>query len=398
MIDKINYYIKELSKLELDTFQSFYNKKNKYISKAHFFEDKDIITIKYLAGNKKVLIKKYNNLIINLRDIWSTIKNDRKIDTKYSKYFIKDIKNKISKLKFLIHVYDVESHKLNKNYNIDVLNYDNVFYNNYSKKIYGITRKDIISTHDYVLFPKRRNDISYNNLFSKHDLENLIIIISKLLPSSLSFKFSKNIGNMFHNCWEIIIPDQEKYSIKEIIVIFFHEVTHFIRYYNSKINIWFDYKFYDYNDFEEWLAIYNEYKYWNLIVDIWEYMPIYDILYNILLSEESTISKKRKFKRLCMYYRIPEYKINNLYKRFHRYTFQWQNKFLFKEIVYNKSYKKVNYWIKNKKASMADLLKFRSGCKSFYLFWKFLSWNSVNADDYFLNAVQIISSYIKDNK
>jgi len=66
----------------------------------------------------------------------------------------------------------------------------------------------------------------------------------------------------------IKIPRRKFYSIKTIITIFFHETTHFFRSYNGERNLGFKYRFSDYYTLEEGIAIYNEHKYGNRIINL----------------------------------------------------------------------------------------------------------------------------------
>lgn len=71
------------------------------------------------------------------------------------------------------------------------------------------------------------------------------------------------------------MPDKNKYYIKNLLVLIFHEMAHYIRNYNNKIIFWNYFSFFDANTFEEWLALNNEYFYWNNILnnEYWSYYP-----------------------------------------------------------------------------------------------------------------------------
>ena len=144
-----------------------------------------------------------------------------------------------------------------------------------------------------------------------------------------------------HDFWILNIPDDKEYNIKRIIAIFFHEMTHFFRYLNWKKNLWFSYKFEDYNDLEEGITTYNEYLYWNKIINYWKYNAYYDKCYQVLLEDISEEMKKEKIFNVLKNKWFNKNKTDLLFTRFYRYTKIWSNKLFLKELIYSNAYKNV---------------------------------------------------------
>jgi hypothetical protein len=142
------------------------------------------------------------------------------------------------------------------------------------------------------------------------------------------------------------IPNEKQYNIKKIIVIFFHEMTHFFRYINWKNNLWFDYYFSNYDSLEEWIAWYNEYYYWNKVIDYGEYDSYYDMCYQIILEDISEKEKKEKIFEVLKNKWFDRKKIDDYYKRFYRFTKIWWKELFLKDLIYSNAYDNVLKLIK----------------------------------------------------
>ena len=284
--------------------------------------------VKYKKVFLKKMLEKTNKLLEIIEEIQkSSIISLNKRDKQIIK---KEIFVKLKKIEFLKKVYDVEANKLDFNYIIqeELENYDY-----YNKIFYWFTKENL----------KEKITISENKdldiFISKENLIELLEFSKKIIPE-LKWNFWNFVG-LSHDFGILNIPEEKEYNIKRIIAIFFHEMTHFLRYLNWKNNLWFDYIFTDYNDLEEGISTYNEYYYWNKIINYWKYNAYYDACYQVLLEDISQEEKKEKFFDILKNKGFDRKKTDLLYTRFYRYSKIWWKKLFLKELIYNNAYKNV---------------------------------------------------------
>lgn len=242
---------------------------------------------------------------------------------------LKEVEHILIKMNFNLIAYDVEASKLDPNYKYKEL----PDYNFYSKEFFW-TKFEDINEIDYL--PEKNN---FNIFLDKTNVLKLLVKVSEFIPE-FKFEFS-SVPNFVYNKWTIFITDKEKYSIQEIITLFFHEMTHFLRWYNMRKNLDFLYVFVDNYELEEWLALYNEHYYWNQIINYWDYYPYYHKIYNILFKKQSIDKKLKQVKDILSYKWFSEEKAELYFYRFYRFAPLWGEKMLLKEAIYYNSLNKV---------------------------------------------------------
>jgi hypothetical protein len=224
-------------------------------------------------------------------------------------------------------IYDIEANKLDSNYEIEE---ENINYDYYNKIFYWVTKRDLDKKK---LISKNKN---YDIFILKDKLIELLEFSKTIIPE-LKYEFWNYI-NLSHSYWTLKIPDKNKYDIRRVIILFFHEMTHFFRYINWEKNLWFDYSFSDYNNLEEWIATYNEYLYWNKIIDYWKHIPYNNFCYNVLLKEINLEEKKQKIYDILKNKWFSKKKSLTYFYRFYRYTKIWGNDLFLKDLIYSKWY------------------------------------------------------------
>ena len=251
------------------------------------------------------------------------------LDIKHKKILLWEIFLRLKKISFLRDVYDIEYQKIDPNITL-VWEIDYDYYNNL---FYGVTSDDLKKEY------KIKECIPPNITFSKKELLELIEYSNSLIPD-IKFKFW-GYANYSHNKWTLNITNQKSYNLQNIISIFFHETIHFFRGYNGERNLWFRYKFENYNTLEEWIAIYNEYLYWNKLTNYWEFNPYYNICYQILIGDITETEKQAKIYKVlsCKWYN--KEKSLWYYKRFYKYSEIWSQKKFLKDLVYQNWYDNV---------------------------------------------------------
>ncbi len=280
-----------------------------------------------LYQDKKNLEEKITKLNKNLNEILKQ-NNNPVIET--------EIKYNLAKHQLLLESFDIEANKLNPEYKISSSYPD---YGYFSKKIYKISKQDI---EQISYLPEEKN---FNVFISKEKLQKLLNLSKEFFP-----KLNPKIWdypNFAVNRYTIKIPEKTFYNIQEIITLFFHEMSHFIRFLNMENNVWFLYQFSDSNELEEWIALYNEYFYWNQIINYGQYYPFYHKVYNILMQKISPEEKFNQMTKILFYKWFDEDKCMKYYYRFYRFTPLWGEDFIFKEAIYYNWYKKVKQLIKN---------------------------------------------------
>lgn len=237
-----------------------------------------------LLKYKIVFLKNMLEKTEKLLDIILEIDKEEKIKKLDKKILENEIFVKLKKIEFLKKVYDVEANKLDSNYIIKEELWDYDYYN----EIFYWFSKEYLK--EEIIISKNKEEV---NLIYREKLEYLLNFSKNIIPE-LKWNFGKFVW-LSHDFWILNIPDNNKYNIKRIIAIFFHEMTHLFRYLNWKNNLWFSYKFAYYDTLEEGITTYNEYYYWNKIINYWEYNAYYDKCYQVLLEDISEEDKKNNF-------------------------------------------------------------------------------------------------------
>jgi len=243
----------------------------------------------------------------------------------------KEINFVYKKIDFLKNVYDFEANKIDPKYKILYPEFD---YDYYNKKFFWVTKSTILKNVEITPFEEDTIIISKNEL-----LDLLKFSVSKI--PELKYKFWA-YAFMSHSWWKLVIPNKKLYSLRELITLFFHEMTHFLRRYNNIKNFGTSYWFSDYMKYEEWFSLYNEYYYWEKIIKWLKYNPYYDACYNVLLNEK--LNQKQKQDQIYKILRVKWFtreKALHYYYRFHRYASLWWTSFFLKDLVYTNWYNKV---------------------------------------------------------
>jgi len=329
-------YLEILSNNDIEVIRWFqkikYNWKNIYINPAIFDSNFTWDLIKYknyfiekINNKKDILIKIWEEVFFNNYLIW----NDLLI-------FKNELNTLIEKANFLIKVYDIEANKIDHNYKIKDIISD---YDYYNSIFFNTSKKDIKKTS--IEYIESYSDI----LFTKDELLILLNKAKNYVPW-LKYEFW-NFWNLSHYHWTLRIPDSDTFNIRTIIVIFFHEMTHFFRYLNWLNNLGFNYSFSDYVNFEEWLANFNEIKYWNQIIEYWDFIPYYNISYSILLEDISIDNKIEKIYQLLKNKWFNRKKSKSYFYRFYKFSKIWWKDFFLKDLIYSKSYKLISEYLKD---------------------------------------------------
>ncbi len=320
MIEK---YLKKISELSIELI-SFKKEKWKIINSFIFPSiPKNLIEYKKVFRDKMFFKKQKFEEVLN--SVNSLVFLEKEL-----------IKNEIflemQKINFLLEVYDIEANKIDANYIIRSweINYD--FYN---ELFYWVKKIDIPKKCEIKKELKENIDL----FISKERLIFLLLEAQKQIKE-IKWQFG-DFTNMAHSNWLLKIPYKENFSLREVIVLFFHELTHLLRYLNQKRNFGFYYNFWDYNTLEEGIAQYNEFFYWNKITNYWNYQPYYDCCYNIILKDISEQEKQQKIYDILKNKWFSKEKSLNYYYRFYRYSKIWSKNLFLKDLIYTKSLKNV---------------------------------------------------------
>jgi len=272
---------------------------------------------------RKLRLKEKNILILQER----AYKEELSVVDK--SILLSEIHASLIKIQFLREKFDIEAQKIDEN--IDVFENSNMDF--YNKSLFWVTKKDIWEKISIDNCP------IYVNTYTKKDLELLIQFSNTIFPD-LRFEFW-NFSNLSHSWWVIKIPRRKFYSIKTIITIFFHETTHFFRSYNGERNLGFKYRFSDYYTLEEGIAIYNEHKYGNRIINLWKFTPYYNACFQVLMQNIDENEKISKIYEILKCKGFSEEQSLKYYYRFNKYNVFWERNFYLKDLVYQKWYKNV---------------------------------------------------------
>lgn len=361
-------YLKEISKNNVLLLKPL--KKGNLIQNPVIFWYKKITNLKeyryvYLWKLYKQKLKLeviFNSIIKNRKKLW---------DENY--YILKnEIKFIYKKIDFLKNVYDFEAHKLDPKYEIS---YPDFNYDYYNKKFFWVTTKDIWKNLKIVSKEEK------TRLFDKAYIVELLDYTKELVPW-FKYKFWDFVF-MSHNAGVLCIPDKKKYSLREIITLFFHEMTHFFRRYNTIKNFWTNYGFSDYMIIEEWFALYNEYHFWKSLIPNIVYNPYYDVCYDILMDNSHSEKEKKEliYKTLKEKWFSRE-KSLSYYYRFHRYSSFWEKWFFLKDLIYTKWYRKIKKMIKADKSNYSIIASSRIWPDCIKK-WLYKTENSYDVKNYF---------------
>lgn len=377
-------YLEKLSKIEIDLIRWFkkieYKWAELYVNPAIFSDSfsgdlyffKKFFFISQASKRNKIKI---------IQDLYNSDKSLSENDLIILNHEI-NIKNK--KLEFLEKSYDTEANKIDSSYVIKdkIWNYDT-----YNKLFYNVNKDDYIDYNKYVEI----DEVDYLRV-KKCDLLELLTYSKELVPE-LDFVLWK-FSNFSHLNWILKIPNHDTYNLKSIITVFFHEMTHFFRYINSERNLWFHYFFAWDSTLEEWIAVYNEYKYWNKIMDYWDYKPYYNFCYKVLSEDITEDEKISKIYRILINKWLDEKKSKAYYYRFYRYTTMWSKDFFLKDLIYMKAYKTVKEYLKSDNYNYEKIMAWK--------IWVFELENNIVPHDnnfdsleYFDKMVKKINSLIK---
>jgi len=298
--------------------------------------------VKDLEWYRYVFLWKLYRKKIRLEKILKNVKRSKSKFTKIQyKVLIREINYIYKKIDFLKNVYDFEAHKIDENYKI---NYPEFDYDYYNKTFFWVTKKDICWDYeacDVKIYPVPESDLTITKKQLKQLLDYTASKIDWFKYRFWSFAF------MSHSAWVLNISSKSEYTLREVITLFFHEMTHFFRRYNNIRNFGTSYWFSDYMKLEEWFALYNEYMYWRRLIKGLKYNPYYEACFSILLNDKLTEHQKREwiYKVLKVKWYDKEKSIC-YYHRFHRYSSFWSKQFFLKDLVYTKWYKAVKKLIK----------------------------------------------------
>ena len=357
---------------------------NTAIFKEDFFNLFDWNTEEYKKIYLSEIQLKSDTLQIIINKIRIAYKKNKLSKNQY-KYLRWEIASKMSKLEFLAQAYDIEASKAYWKNSIKKINY-----NKYNKIIFGFNKlpRLPLKKQDYLYNDCQR----YQNIYTQSQLQELISYSSQIHPG-LNLLISE-VANSFFSNWTVHISQKDKYNIQDIITVFFHEATHYFRWKNWINNLWFAYRSSSCDDFEEGLALYNEYNYWNKICNYGSYVPYYNlclsIIYKQKLSEEEKIHQIHEILS-CKWF--SQKKSLSYYHRFHRFTPYWSKTGWLKDALYYQSYILVNKLIDTDVANYDTLMSWRIWKKELQLGLYDISKNEDSAL-YFENMMQKIQSIL----
>lgn len=330
-------YLKLISKYNVFLIKPF--KKNNILQNPVIFWYSKITDLEWY---KYIFLWKLYRKKIELEKILKKIKkNKKKLSILHYRVLKREIKFIYDKIDFLKNVYDFEANKLDKDYKI---NFPELDFDYYNKKFFWVTKKDICWDY-YKCDIKIKQNLKSNLTITKNELEELLNY-TKSKVNWFWYRFW-TYSFMSHSAWFLNITSKSNYTLKEVITLFFHEMTHFFRRYNNIENYGTSYWFSDYMKLEEWFALYNEYLYWKKLIKWLKYNPYYEACFSILLN--NSINESEKIEKIYLILSDKWYdkgKALSYYYRFYRYSSFWSNQFFLKDLVYTKWYNVVKKFIK----------------------------------------------------
>lgn len=325
------HYLKQIKK---NTVFLFNAKKieGKVVNQAVFWKEK----IDDYHAYKKVFLEKMKEkklALMHLRE---------ELYAKEENFLHRDIVEweldyQIEVINFLVYTYDIEAKKLNPNYegedDINAIDYDH-----FNEVFWGV-KKDYLN-QKFTLSKKKKIDI----YLTQEEVKELLDYAKTILPE-IRYDFW-DYPNLAFNWGLLKIHNEKLFHVKDVISLFFHEMTHFFRYHNGIRNLGFFYSFSDYPTLEEGIAIYNEFRYGNRLIEYGGKDPIYDICFQYLLEDISEEEKIKKLQRLLSLKGFNNKKVHDYYDRFYRFTQIGSKNFYLKDLIYTISYKNVEKLIK----------------------------------------------------
>ena len=265
------------------------------------------------------------------------------------KILLLEIENRLLKLEFLRYIYNTEANKIDESvqvyypYSIEI----------YNKAFFWVTKKNI---GDNLSLEWAK---SYQAIYTKKELTNLVLKAKTYCPE-MQFKFW-NFTGFSHKAGVLKIPNKKFYTLQNIIVLFFHEATHFFRTLNGTRNLGFPFQFSWYSTLEEWMALYNEYVYGNKICNYGSYVPYYNICIKILLEDISQEEKKDKIYDVLSRKWLSRERTDQYYIRFYKYCELWGNHLFLKDLIYYNGYKNVKRLINKSPANYEKIMAWDIG-------------------------------------
>lgn len=238
-----------------------------------------------------------------------------------------------TRLHFMEDVFDIEYAKYDPSFFYKEKHID---YATYYRILFGIASlPPLLKTEEEYLSSSVCSVIAQTSFSS--DVLDQLISYSLSICSWLEFKFHKGVNNYFSGeDGKIHITRQDIYTLQSIIVIFFHEATHYFRYKNGLKNFWFSYAFSNYTSLEEGVALYNEYYYGNQICHYWEFVPYYDLcLHRMMDKKTSEEEKKSHVARILAHKHFDTEKSLGYYYRFYRFAPIGSQRVYLKEAIYS---------------------------------------------------------------
>lgn len=331
------YFLKKISRNNVFLIKPF--KKNNILQNPVIFGYSKVTD---LDAYRFIYIWKLYKKMIKLEKILVRIKRNKlKLLNLHYRVLIKEINFIYKKIDFLKNVYDFEANKIDNNYKI---NFPELDFDYYNKKFFWVTKKDIC-WDDYACNIKIVPIEECSLTITRKELENLLnFTVDKV--EWFKYQFWSFVF-MSHSAWVLNITSKQTYTLREVITLFFHEMTHFFRRYNNLRNFGTSYWFSDYMKLEEWFALYNEYSYWRKLIKWLKYNPYYEACFAALLNK--SLTENQKIERIYDILKVKWYdreKSLCYYYRFHRYSSFTSNDYFLKDLVYTKWYKAVRKLIK----------------------------------------------------
>lgn len=373
-------YLKKISRINIELISWIFMQWDSIVNSSIFGSKipKDIFS------HKKNFFSSLNKKEWELLKIQAQIQWSQELEKKKKQSLQDEVFMRLQKIFFVKSVYDIEAQKINPY----IIPHTDIPYS-YFNTIFFWSDAPLINTEKYISQIKGEKIPSI--FFSRKQLQELIEYSHSLFPEVV-FQFW-NYQNMSHKKGVLLIPERKKYSIQNIITLFFHELTHFFRWYNGERNLGFRYSFWNYSPLEEGIAIYNEYFYWNKIINYGSFIPYYDICLSILQKNISEQEKKDKIYWILSHKNFSRKKSDIYYYRFYRYTPVWGKELFLKDAIYSKGYKQVKKLLKEDPTNYEKILSGHIG------FWELKLWimpsnNNVASKEYFLAMTKKIKSYI----
>jgi hypothetical protein len=369
-------FLEKISKIEIDIVSPIIQKDNKPYNTAIFKAPFSESPIEY----KEIYFAKLNKNSKKLLKIEKDIQTSS-LQKKQKVSLLQEIYIRLQKIHFLKATYDIEANKIDKR----ILSTCNIDYKFYNELFFWVNVNDL--KKEYYI-----NECKPGNIkFFKEEVEALIEY-SNTICSDIKFNFW-DFPNFSHNKWTLNITDKKNYNLQNIISLFFHETTHFFRWYNGEKNLWFRYRFESYNTLEEGIAIYNEYLYGNKLTEYWKFNPYYNLCYKVLLKDISEGEKKEEIYQIlkCKWY--SRKKSHLYYYRFYKYSSYWNKDFFLKDLIYWSAYKNVKKLIRSDQKNYEKIMSWHIGLPEIE---NMIAGNKNNFDskNYFLLMTKEIKKYI----